>query len=347
MKRIGLFLLTLTAAALFAACGAPPANTGNTAVNTTNSNANAKPAPAAPTLATLKDLETKAFDAYKNKDGKFFEGFLDEKFVMGGTGQKMSKADVVKAISEHKCEVKSTTFSDEKMMQLGADAAAIVMKVDTDETCDGKKSPTPVISTSVYVRSGDTWKGAFHDEIPVVDPKAPPTVTKNAPATNSQPAKPAESNKMANAGSNSAYNTNSNSASNSNSMANTSSGGDTDALMALEKRGWEAWKAKDAAAFESILAKEVIFVDLFGNVAGSRADVIKMWTADNKCEIKSVAVTDGSSVSFAKDVSLLEFKGSADGTCEGMKVKPVWGYSVYVKEGDAWKGAFLVENPAS
>ena len=39
--------------------------------------------------------------------------------------------------------------------------------------------------------------------------------------------------------------------------------------MALEKRGWEAWKAKDAAAFESILAKEVIFVDLFGNSGNS------------------------------------------------------------------------------
>jgi hypothetical protein len=50
--------------------------------------ANAKPAPAAPTLAALKELETKAFDAYKNKDGKFFEGFLDDKFVMGGMGKE-------------------------------------------------------------------------------------------------------------------------------------------------------------------------------------------------------------------------------------------------------------------
>ena len=85
MKRISLILLTLTAAALFAACGAPVANTGNNAANVGNTNANAKPAAAPPTLAALKDLETKAFEAYKNKDGKFFEGFLDEKFVMGGT----------------------------------------------------------------------------------------------------------------------------------------------------------------------------------------------------------------------------------------------------------------------
>jgi len=345
MKRISLFLLTLTAAALFAACGAPVANTGNNAANVGNANANAKPAAAPPTLAALKDLETKAFEAYKNKDGKFFEGFLDEKFVMGGTDHKGTKADVVKAISENKCEVKSSTFSSEKMIQLGADAAAFVMKVDTDETCEGKKSPTPVISTTVYVRSGDTWKGAFHDEIAVVDPKAPPTVVKTAPAANKEAAKTSDSNRTANSSANSA--SSSNSASNANSTSAPSSTGDTDALMALEKRGWEAWKAKDAAAFESILAKEVIFVDLFGNVAGSRADVIKMWTADNKCEIKSVSVTDGSSVSFTKDLSLLQFKGSADGTCEGMKVTPVWGSSFYVKEGDAWKGAFLVENPAS
>lgn len=343
MKRISLLFVTLTAAALFAACGAPAANTGNTAANTTNSNANAKPAPAAPTLAALKELETKAFDAYKNKDGKFFEGFLDEKFVMGGMGKKIGKAETVKQISEHKCEVKSSTFSDEKMLPLGADAAAIIMKVVNDETCEGKKSPSPVMSTSVYVRSGDTWKAAFHDEVAVVDMKAAPAAETKAPTVKKEetkpaaPAKPAESNKAAN----------SNSASTSNAAAAPTADAATDALMAIEKRGWEAWKAKDAAAFEGVLAKEVMVVDLFGNLIGSRADVIKMWTADNKCEIKSVSLSDGSSVSLTKDLSLLLFKGSADGSCEGMKVKPVWGSSFYVKEGDAWKAAFIVENPAS
>jgi hypothetical protein len=58
------------------------------------------------------------------------------------------------------------------MLPLGADAAAIIMKVTSDETCEGKKSPSPVMSTSVYVRSGDTWKAAFHDEVAVVEMKS-------------------------------------------------------------------------------------------------------------------------------------------------------------------------------
>ena len=358
MNKIVYLMFLAVIAAIFTGC-TPPANT-NTAANA-NTNANTKPGPAAPTVAALKEIETKAFEAYKNKDGKFFEGMLDDKFVMGGmAGQKVDKAATVKEISEHKCVINSFAFADEKMVPLGADAAAIVMKVTVDGTCpDAKgtqeKMPSPAMSASVYVRSGETWKAAYHNEIPVVDPKAAPAKTDEkaapAPPAKKEEAKPpvvTNANKPAAGNTNAASKStasNSNTANSANASASTSS--DMTAAWAdMEKKGWEAWQKKDPAWFESNLASNMLFVDLFGSVAASKADAIKRWTTDNKCEISSVSITDTSSVSLGKDAGILMYKGDAKGTCEGMAVKPLWGTTILVNEGGTWKAAVILENPA-
>lgn len=339
------------AACLVAGCAPPAANTGNTA--NANSNANAKSAGAAPTVAALKELETKAFEAYKNKDGKFFEGLMDEKFVMGGMAEHPNKAASIKEISEHKCEIKSFTLSDEKMIPLGADAAAFVAKVTADGTCpDDKgvqqKMPTPSTSATVYVRSGDTWKAAYHNEVMVVDPKAATTAPADPakpaeakPEAKKEEAKPADTNKAANTASNTAA---SNTAA-SNTAASTS-GDMTAAWLDLEKKGWEAWQKKDAAYFESTLSSNFIFIDPMGTVTASKADTIKLWATENKCDVKSTSVTDATSVSLGKDVGILMFKGSGTGTCEGTAIKPLFGTTVYVNEGGTWRAALIMENPA-
>jgi hypothetical protein len=45
-------------------------------------------------------------------------------------------------------------------------------------------------------------------------------------------------------------------------------------------------------------------------------------------------------------VGVLTFKATADGTCFGQKVGPIWGSSIYVKYGDAWKWTFGINVPA-
>jgi len=75
-------------------------------------------------------------------------------------------------------------------------------------------------------------------------------------------------------------------------------------------------------------------------VISSKADAIKAWTTDNKCEVKSFSLSDASSVPIAKDASILQFKGTVDGTCSGVALNfTIWGSGVYVKEGDACKYA--------
>jgi hypothetical protein len=45
-------------------------------------------------------------------------------------------------------------------------------------------------------------------------------------------------------------------------------------------------------------------------------------------------------------VEILTLTGSADGTCDGQKNGDLYQTAVYVKEGDTWKLAYMMESPA-
>lgn len=310
MKRISIITLTFAAAALLAACGAPAEN--KPAANNTNANAananTAKPVAAAPTKDALMTLEKAGWEAWKNRDAKWTVENASDKFVALGTTGRMDKAASVKSYTEQKCEIKSYTLSDDQMKTIGPDVAVLTFKGAQDYTCDGKKGPANVYSASIYVREGDKWKSAFYAETPVVDPKAPPA--KPAAPTKKDEAKKEEAKPDA----------------------------ATDAVLAIEKKIWEAWKTKDGKALEDVLAKDFSFYG--GDGLSDRATTIKNWSTDNKCEVKSYTLSDAASTSLTKDVTMLTYKGGADGKCEGQAIPTEWYVSVYTKEGDAWKEAF-------
>jgi hypothetical protein len=232
------------------------------------------------------------------------------------------------------------------MTTAGPDVAIITMKVTADVTCDGKKDPSPVISSSVYVRSGDTWKGAYHNEVPVIEQKAAATKPE-APAAKTNPAN--EKTETAEKGDKAEKKESAGKTETANKTATADAklAADTagDPLVVIEKAGWEAWKARDAKKLDELTSKDFLGVDMMGTVLATKADAIKAWT-EPKCDIKNVDVSDGQSVSLGKDASLLTFKGTASGMCEGQKLGALWGTSVFVKEGDAWKLVFMFETPA-
>jgi hypothetical protein len=305
------FVLTAAAALVFAACtGNAPANNANAADTA------AKTDPAAPTKDALVTLEKSAYEAWKSKDAKFWDTFLSDKFVGYGSSGKLDKASATKEYTGADCEIKSYALSDEQMKPLGNDAALLTYKTTVDGTCGGQKVPANSWAAGIYVRDGDTWKGAFHAEAPIVDPKAAPAKSADKKvAPKKDEAKPA----APDAG--------------------------TGALMAAEKAVWEAWKEHDAKTLEDLTAKDISFVNIFGTYFATKADVIKDWTGPG-CDIKSVSVTDGVGTMLSPTVGILTHTGTADGTCFGQKVGSVWGTSVYVKDGDAWKWAFGINLPA-
>jgi hypothetical protein len=345
MKKTLRFILLAAASACFAACGAPAVNTGNNANTNANTNTT-KPVAAAPTADALMALDKQANEAYAKGNSKFFEGILSDKFAILGGGQRMDKAATVKMIAGVKCDIKSMDLTEPAMSMIDADTYALSYKATWDGACnspdgngpDGKpmKVPSPVRSASIWVRSGDKWQAVFHGENLIVDPKNPPKAEPAAP-----PKKPAASTKNEEPKKDDKTAANSNTASNTAAPGKATPDANTGALVKVELALWEAWKEHDARKLDVLMARDVSFVNIFGTYLGTKADALKDWTG-NGCEIKSVSVTDGFATALSPTVEMLTRKGTAEGTCGGQQVggTDIWGVSIYVKDGDAWKFAF-------
>jgi hypothetical protein len=327
LKRTSLFILMAITAVSFAACGAPAVNAP---ANNANTNA-ARPTAAAPTADGLLALDKQAHEAFFKGDAKFFEGMLSDRFVqLGPGGSRMDKAATTRTIAGVKCDIKDGWKLDEpRVSPIDADTYVLSYKGTFDGTCTmgGKteKAPSPIRAATVWVRGGDKWLAAFHGENLIVDPKAPaaapvrPEAEQAAPKQGDTAAPDAR-------------------------RAAPAADPNADAMMAVEGSVWAAWKARDAGKLEELTNKELSFVDIFGNVTSTKAETIKFWT-EHQCEVKSVDVTDGVGTSLSPTVGILTFKGTADGTCYGQKLGgPIYGASVYVKNGDAWKLAFTLNH---
>lgn len=326
MRKIGMFILTALVAFALSGCGAPAGNS-NSNGSTGNANSGKTTAAAAPTAESLLALDKQATEAYFKGDRKFFEGFLSDKFATVEGGMRADKAMALKTISGVKCDVKSWSVEDPKTTMVDADTYVLSYKGNFDGTCtrDGQpeKSPSPVRAATVFVRNGEKWQAAFHGENPIVDPKAPPAAPAK-PEAKEEPkkdeAKPAEK-----------------SASNLSTAPGKSP--NTDALVALEKSGWTAWKMKDAKKLEELTGKNLAILGPDGTWM-TRAETIKFWV-EMPCEnVKTVEVKEGHAVALSSTVEMMTFKGSADGTCFGQKNGTQDSMSVYVKEDGVWKLAF-------
>ena len=334
MKKMTLLILLAAASTFFASCGAPAPNTGANNANTNTT----KPVAAAPTADALMALDKQANEAYVKGNSKFFEGMLSDKFViLTGDGQRMDKAATVKMIASVKCDIKSMDLTEPAISMIDRDSYALSYKATWDGTCngpDGKpmKVPSPVRSASIWVRSGDKWQAVFHGENLIVDPKNPPKAAPAAPPIKPKKVEPKKDDKTA---------ANSNTAANTATPARATPDANTDALVKVELALWEAWKEHDAKKLDALMAKDVSFVNIFGTYLATRADAMKDWTGTG-CQVKSVSVSDGFASALSPTVEMLTRKGTADGTCGGQEIggTAIWGVSIYVKEGDAWKFAF-------
>ncbi len=348
MRKTGLIIIASMAAFIMACGGAAENKPANAPANTATK-------AAAPTVEALFDMDKKANEAWIKGDKAHFEGMLSDKFVSMEQGKRTGRADVLGMIGSFKCDVKSWNLEDPKMSKINDDTYAISYKGTFDGSCtgpDGKamKLPSPIRAASVWVREGDKWKGAFHGETLIIDPKAPPAQPakaedkKEEPKTGDNAATTAD-NKKAETKSDDKAASNSNAAAAAPTKPTPSA--NTDALVKAHTAGWEAFKAKDAKVFEGMLTSNFAYVDPIGNYVSGKAEAIKMWTETMKCEgITKVAVTDGFASALSPTVEILTLKGTADGTCDGQKNGDLHQAGVYVKEGDAWKLAFMFETPA-
>jgi hypothetical protein len=273
-------------------------------------------APAEPTQVVLLSLETSAYEAWKSKDAKFWGKFLSDKFVGWGSSGRLDKASATKEYRGTDCEIESYAISDVQMSPLGQDAALITHKITVNGACRGQRNPRGSWAATVYVRDGNQWKAAFHAQAAIVDPAAPPAKPAGKKAgSEEKQTKPAHRDAH------------------------------TDALLLLEKAIWEAWKDHDAKRLDGLTATNMQFINIFGIHLATKAEALQNWSGEG-CDVKTISLTDAAAAMISPTVGILTFHARADGTCFGQKVGPVWGSSIYVKDGEEWKWNFGINLPA-
>ena len=317
MKAAFLNAFLSLAALILASCGTLEKSTDtNTNVGVT------KPAAAAPTPDALLALEKQANAAYLMSASNFFEGMLNDKFVMREGGRQMDKPAVVKLVAGNKCNVKGWKLEDPLMARIDADTYVLSYRGTFDGSCagaDGKpmKIPSPVRAATVWIHAAGRWQAAFHGQDPIFDPKNPPSPAKAAGEKKSKKDDGAAA------------------------SAKVAADQITVAMMAVEKSVWEAWMAKDIAKLQELTTPDLSFQNIFGTYFANKADTLKNWTSAY-CDIKSVSVTDGDGILLSPAIGILNRTGTAEGSCNGQKLPlvPIYGTSVFVKDGDSWKLAF-------
>jgi len=108
--------------------------------------------------------EKKFWEAWKNKDMKFFRANLSADAVMIGPNGVADKKTSLTAMEGEGCEVKTYELMDLKVTFLSSSTAILTYKSTQDATCGGEAVPPTVWSSSVYVMRGGRWYAASHQE---------------------------------------------------------------------------------------------------------------------------------------------------------------------------------------
>ena len=261
-------------------------------------------APAAPTqvpsfAAMLSAREGQSYAAWKSGDTKFWSDFLSDKFVGWGPFGMLDKAAASKALSGAGCRIARYRLSSEQVSRLTPNAAVLTHRTEMDGSCGGKRLVPGSYVATVYVREGDQWKAAFRAQSAIVDPL--------------RATKPATSDVW------------------TGGPTRTDAG--TQALLALEQAVWTAWMHRDAKRIDTLLSSNTQFIDIFGHHIATRAETVKAWSGEG-CAIKGFNLTGAKATMFSSDLGVLTFRGTAKGKCFGQDVWPIWGSTLYVKQGD-------------
>ena len=116
------------------------------------------------------------------------------------------------------------------------------------------------------------------------------------------------------------------------------------AIIATERKLWEAWKNKDAKPFKANLSADTIQVGETG--VGTKTQIVEAM-GHSDCEVKSYELSDIKVTFFNNSTALITYKGTQDATCAGQAVPAaVWSSSLYVMRGGKWLAATHQETPA-
>jgi len=113
---------------------------------------------------SLVARERQSWEAWKARDGKFFQEFLSEDHVEVGFNGRTSKASVVAGVASPLCVVKSYAVDRFELTLFEANTALLTYHAEQDTTCGGRPVPSPVWVSSLYVRRDGKWLNASYQQ---------------------------------------------------------------------------------------------------------------------------------------------------------------------------------------
>jgi Domain of unknown function (DUF4440) len=110
-----------------------------------------------------------------------------------------------------------------------------------------------------------------------------------------------------------------------------------ESVIAMEKQGWESWKAQDPKFLQGVLSIDAVIVGDSG--VGDKTQYFKDSFTD--CKVASYSLSNFKVVMFDKNTAMLTYKSTQDATCGG---KPLgvnqWNSSLYSYRGGKWLNVF-------
>ena len=123
----------------------------------------AKPAKSASNETAITDLETSAWEAYKNKQADAFKKLMSEDYcgvyAEGIKNLDREVADMAKS------DLRDYSLADMKVVFPSADVAVITYKSTIQQTSEGKDMSGTYNSGSIWVKKGGKWLEVFHTEV--------------------------------------------------------------------------------------------------------------------------------------------------------------------------------------
>ena len=123
----------------------------------------AKPPKSASNETAITDLETSAWEAYKNEHADAFKKLMSKdyygEYAEGIKNLDTEVADMAKA------ELGDYSLADMKVVFPSTDIAVITYKSTIQQTSEGKDMSGTYNSGSIWVKKGGKWLEVFHTEV--------------------------------------------------------------------------------------------------------------------------------------------------------------------------------------
>ncbi|HMS34898.1 MAG TPA: nuclear transport factor 2 family protein [Ignavibacteria bacterium] len=111
----------------------------------------------------ITNLDKAGWEAWKNKNGKWFEENTTKNFISISADDVSSRDQVIKSTVTD-CDIKSYNLNNIEFTELTEESVLLTYTVDQEGTCGGVKLNTKIRAAANYIKQNDKWLEAFYME---------------------------------------------------------------------------------------------------------------------------------------------------------------------------------------